>query len=110
MMPHAVEEHEDCLMCHSLEAFAPYPGTHEGWGNEFCLLCHNANPALAEVKHPFPQDHDGASGNCVLCHVDGDLTTYNCDACHAPASMDQAHEPRGISGTESKCVLCHPTG
>ena len=43
MMPHGVEDHEDCLMCHGPEAFAPYPETHEGWGNETesaCVLCH----------------------------------------------------------------------
>jgi len=110
MLPHEVAGHEDCLMCHGSDAFAPYPDNHTGWGNEFCVLCHQENPALEEVAHAFPQEHDGANSNCMLCHVDGDLTKYSCDACHQPAAMDGAHEARGISSTEELCVLCHPTG
>jgi hypothetical protein len=110
VVQHEVEGHEDCLMCHGPDRFMPYPDSHEGWRNEFCLLCHVAAEAPTDDPHPFPQDHDGANGNCVLCHVDGDLTSYSCETCHPTASMDQVHEPRGISETQSMCMLCHLTG
>jgi hypothetical protein len=108
---HPVEGHEDCLMCHGPEAFKPYPVNHEGWGNEFCMLCHVAGEEPpSEDPHPFPQDHDGAASNCMLCHLDGDLTTYSCQTCHADGIMEEVHAPRGISLMEAGCMLCHPTG
>lgn len=109
-IPHAAEKHEDCVMCHGPGAFLLYPDSHEGWGSELCLLCHETAEQPAGVKHPFPQDHGGVGGKCVLCHIDGDLTAYSCDTCHAPAAMDQVHGPRGISEVQSRCVLCHSTG
>jgi cytochrome b subunit of formate dehydrogenase len=107
---HPTEGHEDCLMCHGSEAFKPYPANHEGWGNEFCLLCHIASQEPpSDNPHPFPQNHDGAGGNCMLCHLDGDLTTYSCQTCHAETVMEDVHAPRGMAQTEGSCTLCHPT-
>ncbi len=107
---HPLEGRADCLMCHAAEGFKPDPEFHKDWGNELCLLCHETGEVPTEGEHPFPQDHDGASGHCVLCHTNGDFTTYHCETCHAPAGMDQVHSAWGISETANKCVLCHPQG
>jgi hypothetical protein len=107
---HTVEGRADCLSCHAAEAFEPYPATHEGWTNDLCLLCHEAGEEPTEAEHPFPQDHNAAAGNCVLCHPGGDFETYHCETCHALTGMSQVHEAWGIKNIEAKCVLCHPKG
>jgi hypothetical protein len=107
---HSLEGRADCLMCHAAGALRPYPDTHEGWGNNLCLLCHQASEKPTQADHPFPQDHNSANGNCVLCHPSNDFTTYHCETCHALTGMSQVHEARGIHDIENKCVLCHPNG
>ncbi len=107
---HSVEGRADCLMCHAYQAIKPYPESHEGWGNQLCQLCHQAGAPPTEAGHIFPQDHDGAAKNCVLCHPDGDFAAYHCDTCHAPDGMQEVHGVRGISEIDNKCVLCHPQG
>ena len=114
MMPlpvqHSMEGRADCLMCHGADAIKPYPESHEGWTDDVCLLCHKTGAAPTEAEHPFPQDHDAAAGNCVLCHPGGDFSIYRCETCHALEGMSQVHEARGIDAIEGKCVLCHPNG
>ncbi len=39
-IPHSLELRSDCLACHSLQAFQPFPASHIGRGNESCLGCH----------------------------------------------------------------------
>nr|BAL59967.1 formate dehydrogenase cytochrome b subunit [Candidatus Acetothermum autotrophicum] len=39
-IPHSLELRGDCLACHSLNAFRPFPPDHTGRGNESCLTCH----------------------------------------------------------------------
>lgn len=39
-IPHSLELRGDCLACHSLNAFRPFPADHTGRGNESCLTCH----------------------------------------------------------------------
>jgi hypothetical protein len=107
---HSMEGRADCLMCHAPEALEPFPATHEGWANDLCLLCHDVETTPTEAEHSFPQDHNAAAGNCVLCHPADDFDTYHCETCHALAGMGQIHEARGIQEIESKCVLCHPDG
>ena len=107
---HSMEVQADCLACHASQAFEPYPESHEGWGNQLCQLCHEAGAPPTEAKHLFPEDHDGAAENCVLCHPGGDFAAYRCDICHALDGMNQVHEARGINEIEDKCVLCHPQG
>lgn len=41
-VPHAVDGHEDCLACHSLEGILPSPADHAGRTNELCGACHVA--------------------------------------------------------------------
>jgi hypothetical protein len=114
MMPlpvqHSMEGRSDCLMCHGADAIKPYPDSHEGWTDDLCLLCHKTGAAPTETEHPFPQDHNAADGNCVLCHPGGDFSTYHCETCHALSGTSQVHEARGITEIEGKCVLCHPKG
>jgi hypothetical protein len=107
---HSMDGRADCLMCHASDAFQPYPASHEGWTNDLCLLCHEAGTTPTEIAHPFPQDHNAAAGNCVLCHPGGDFSTYHCETCHALTGMSQVHAARGISDIENRCVLCHPEG
>jgi hypothetical protein len=97
-------------MCHAPETVKPSPETHEGWGNDLCLLCHEAPGEPTEAEHPFPQDHDAAAGNCILCHPGDDFETYHCETCHALTRVNQVHEALGITGIEGRCVLCHPEG
>lgn len=107
---HTLEGRADCLSCHAAEAFKPFPASHEGWTNDLCLLCHEADTTPTEADHPFPQDHNRTDGNCALCHPAGDFETYHCETCHATEGMDQIHAARGIEQIENKCVLCHPDG
>jgi hypothetical protein len=107
---HSTEGRSECLLCHGPEGIEPDPESHEDWGNELCLLCHKAGVTPTEGVHPFPQDHNKAGRNCVLCHPGQDYTTYHCDTCHALPGMQYVHESIGISEIENKCVLCHPQG
>jgi hypothetical protein len=109
-LPHSVEGRDNCLMCHGPQAILPYPETHTGWGNPLCLLCHQAETTLTAMEHTFPQDHDGAAKNCVLCHPQNDFSTYHCDTCHATGGMTQVHSAKGINAIQNICVLCHPKG
>ncbi len=39
-IPHSLELRSDCLACHGITAFRPFPADHLGRGNESCLTCH----------------------------------------------------------------------
>ncbi|MGQ9594400.1 MAG: hypothetical protein ACUVXH_07710 [Anaerolineae bacterium] len=109
-VPHPVAGREDCRACHTLTGQPPIPEDHKGRTNDTCLVCHAEGPAAQPAGHPFPQDHDGAAGNCVLCHPGNDFSTYHCETCHAPSGMAEVHTARGITETADRCVLCHPQG
>jgi hypothetical protein len=108
-VPHPVAGREDCRACHGVTGGTPIPEDHKGRTNDTCLVCHAEAPA-ATAEHPFPQDHDGAAGNCVLCHPGNDFSAYNCETCHAPSGMAEVHAARGISEIANRCTLCHPQG
>ncbi len=82
------------------------------FGSDECQQCHTPEGwkpvKLSEEMHPFPTDHDGANGNCTLCHPGGDTTTYNCFTCHQEEKITQEHKDKGISEIAGKCVTCHP--
>ncbi len=108
-VPHPVAGREDCRACHGMTGQPPIPEDHKGRTNDTCLVCH-AEAQQMGTEHPFPQDHDGAAGNCALCHPGNDFTTYQCGTCHAPAGMEEVHAARGITEVADRCVLCHPQG
>ena len=40
---HPIEGRDNCLMCHAPGAMEPIPdapANHEGWENQYCLMCH----------------------------------------------------------------------
>ena len=39
-IPHPVEGHEDCQLCHALGSIKPFPADHEGRTNVTCTACH----------------------------------------------------------------------
>lgn len=42
-IPHDLEGRSTCTMCHAagaMEAIPDAPASHEGWADQFCLLCH----------------------------------------------------------------------
>jgi hypothetical protein len=107
---HTVEGRADCVACHAQQSIKPSPENHAGWGNDLCLLCHEASEQPTQAQHPFPQDHNAAAGNCVLCHPGDDFETYHCETCHALTGTAQVHSDRGIKEIQNRCVLCHPKG
>ena len=39
-IPHSLERHEDCLLCHNLDGIKPFPANHEDRGVNKCQVCH----------------------------------------------------------------------
>lgn len=39
-VPHSLENRDDCLTCHAIGAFKPFPDNHVGRGVDNCLSCH----------------------------------------------------------------------
>lgn len=94
-----------CAACHNR------PSSHGSAFGGSCAGCHSTSawrPASFNGPHPFPMNHEGAGGNCGLCHPSS-LTSYSCTACHSSAKMDDKHkEMGGYNG--ANCTDCHPNG
>jgi formate dehydrogenase gamma subunit len=139
VIPHPLEGHEDCLLCHGEEKIHPYPPDHVGRPATTCLICHGTSE---EEEHlPATVKHDLAGRqNCLMCHaVDllptshktGGFSNSDCLLCHVP--LDQRAEvlatpsptpaatpaqpsssaispiPHPLEGYE-QCLMCHNTG
>ncbi|MGQ9502863.1 MAG: formate dehydrogenase subunit gamma [Anaerolineae bacterium] len=138
VIPHPLEGHEDCLLCHGEGKVNPYPPDHVGRPSTTCLICHGLSE---EEEHlPATVKHDLAGRqNCLMCHaVDllppshktGGFSNSDCLLCHVP--LDQrsavlatpspspvATPEQGASGTVSaiphplegyeECLTCHGT-
>ena len=91
----------DCAACHG----APtnhYPGQ--------CSACHNTSTfAGATFNHTFPIYHEGANGDCAVCHPGNDTRSYTCANCHNQQEMIHEHSDEGI-GDIANCVRCHADG
>lgn len=110
-----------CFDCHVRPNFsglryicsACHQRAHD-FGSENCTECHSPaadwKTARLGEEHPFPQDHNGTSGTCTLCHPGGDLNTYSCETCHKLSGMQQVHEAAGLKEITDRCLLCHPQG
>jgi hypothetical protein len=91
----------DCAACHAAPA-NHYPGQ--------CSACHNTTTfAGATFNHTFPIHHEGANGDCAVCHPGNDTRSYTCASCHNQQEMIHEHSEEGI-GDISNCVHCHPDG
>ena len=40
VISHTIEEHDDCLICHSGNGIKPFPGDHSGRTKDACTNCH----------------------------------------------------------------------
>ncbi len=40
VIPHTLEGHDDCLMCHQEGGLKPFPSNHVGRTNDTCTMCH----------------------------------------------------------------------
>ena len=109
-IPHTLKVEDNCQTCHDSGQFKVYPENHNGRTTDTCQTCHALQAAVADAEHLFPQDHNGANTNCVLCHLDGDFTTYQCNTCHSSETLQPIHEEQGIGDTERLCTYCHPQG
>jgi hypothetical protein len=112
-----------CLKCHAPTGLVPVPGTHEGRGENSCMICHEVAKEMVGVEmtavphplrsgggcgschgstgfKPMPQDHLGrAESLCVACH--------EADQEAIAAIPPIAHSPEG----REACVACHsPAG
>lgn len=98
---HSVIGGQDCAACHAAPA-NHYPGQ--------CSACHNTSTfAGATFNHTFPIYHEGANGDCAVCHPGNDTSTYTCANCHNQQEMISEHSEEGI-GDISNCVRCHADG
>lgn len=92
-----------CVACHA------EPAVHRGMFGTDCAACHTTTawlPASYNGPHAFPINHEGAGGQCSLCHPSS-LLSYTCYECHNANRMQNEHE--GI-GNLADCARCHPTG
>ncbi len=92
-----------CVACHQ------DPAVHRGVFGTDCAACHTTSawlPAGYNGPHTFPVNHEGANGQCSLCHPSS-LLSYTCYECHDANRMRNEHE--GVSNL-ANCTRCHPTG
>lgn len=112
-----------CESCHTNGQFAGLsivcegchrePDEHLGQFGTDCAGCHTTTawlPAGYNGPHTFPMEHEGAGGDCQLCHPSS-LTTYTCYGCHEhnEAEVRSEHLEEGISNFQD-CMECHPSG
>jgi nitrate/TMAO reductase-like tetraheme cytochrome c subunit len=112
LIPHTLEGRRDqCLVCHSADAFKPYPADHVGRSTSSCLSCHE-QATLTEVSEapteqpvsagpaPIPHTLEGRD-NCLVCHELGGLKPFPAD--HEGRSVDTCttcHQPAAPAATE----------
>jgi formate dehydrogenase gamma subunit len=90
VIPHPLEGHEDCLLCHGEGKINPYPPDHVGRPSTTCLVCHGTSE---EEEHlPATVKHDLAG-------------RQNCLMCHAVDLLPPSHKTAGFSNSD--CLLCH---
>lgn len=110
-----------CVQCHEGAVFQPIstecsachgdPAYHAGLFSANCSLCHSTSawlPAQFNLAHSFPMGHEGAGGNCRLCHPDT-LANYTCYGCHEHRRAKIREEHEEVSNL-ANCVRCHPKG
>ncbi len=90
VIPHPLEGHEDCLMCHSEDGIRPYPPDHVGRPSTTCLICHGTSEEEGHL--PATVKHDLAG-------------RQNCLMCHAVDLLPVTHKTAGFSNSD--CLLCH---
>ncbi len=72
-------------------------------------------PYLLLANTPHDPSVPGALVSCNDCHPGDSFRTFECVACHTPATMDPRHAsvaeyPAGGVVTSADCYRCHPKG
>ncbi len=89
-IPHPLQEHEDCLLCHATDADSPFPADHADRPAITCLVCHTAEDQHSGLAQPVRHDI-----------VERD----DCVQCHALDLLPESHQPLPFTSTD--CLLCH---
>jgi nitrate/TMAO reductase-like tetraheme cytochrome c subunit len=126
-VPHTLEGRRDqCLVCHSLEGFVPYPEDHLERTTDVCLFCHQETGTPVPIAGPIPHLVEGQSDLCLDCHHSTSaVAPYpddhagrgvdTCQFCHEAAIEEAAAEsessgipliPHTLEDRED-CLLCH---
>ncbi len=131
LIPHAVNQLDNCLGCHGTSGVRPVPQNHPWATNETCTACHKSQPnpvswALAPVpqassirhsiiglpgclschgqagSRPYPMDHVGRPDSlCTICHKTAADVSLSAAAVQSGPQM--AHPSAGLGD----CISCH---
>ena len=100
-----VEGFEDqCLVCHELDAVAPYPESHATWSEDSCLFCHGQQSeeieAESDERRPSIKHTLEGREDCLFCHGLDSIAPFpenhegrdveRCTGCHKPAEADSS--------------------
>ena len=129
---HALNELEDCLLCHGESATASFSREHPWSTNDTCTACHQAAPeplsmptAFTPPESEIPHVLDGLE-DCLLCHGESAEASFSrehpwstndtCTACHEEAPVPSplptaftppaSEIPHTVNGLQD-CVSCH---
>ena len=106
-IPHPVEGHEDCLVCHKVgTADAPrMPDNHDGLAGDICQTCHTQ---VAEIAQGGEEETPVAGIPSIPHALEGFSA---CTSCHAEGSSDVPRMPEDHEGrTDNLCSACHKPG
>ena len=103
-MPHPVEGHEQCDICHGLKGTVPYPVRHLGWSNKSCAKCHLSGPAATAASSVDNSRKKGEKAPLTPHHGEG---WEDCVACHAVDSKVRPAPSDHKGRTNNGCSNCH---
>ena len=101
LISHSITGLYACAACHNSSGLAPFPATHAGRPESFCLICHKPGATVTQPPQSLPTGpaipHSTAGlPGCTACHQSG-----------GPAPFSATH----VGRPESFCPICHqPAG
>ncbi len=108
-VPHTLEGGRDqCLNCHGVDGFKPYPEDHVGRMTETCLSCHEVagtvgaeTGATGETESPATLTAETQSEETRETEAEAEVTHDEESEADGPSSI-----PHPIEGRDD-CLLCH---
>jgi hypothetical protein len=99
-VPHGLEGHEDCLICHDIGKFKPFPQDHKGRSKDQCFACHKKPETTAKaVKAEETEKSVTASAttsSCVSCHTSaGELIRITREIAASRPKVEKSAETAG---------------